>query len=69
MDKAKVEMISNGREADTAKPTNKANTVRLPDAVWLQLRHMAVDERSSVSEIIRQAVSNYLEQRAQHKAV
>lgn len=65
----KVEMISNGREADAAKPANKANTVRLPDAVWLQLRHMAVDERSSVSEIIRQAVSNYLEQREQHKVV
>lgn len=47
MTEVKEKVFPNGRGVSVEK---RANTVRLPDAVWLQLKHIAVDERRAAAK-------------------
>jgi hypothetical protein len=43
------------------KDPPKAQTIRLPTSLWRALKHRAVDEERPMSEIIRDAVNQYLQ--------
>lgn len=34
--------------------------IYLPESVYLRLKHMAVDERTSMAELVRRAIEHYL---------
>lgn len=41
------------------EPTARA-TMRLPQSVWSAVQHRAIDERVSLSDLVRRALRDYL---------
>lgn len=42
------------------KPETVATTLRLPKTMWEQINHLAVDRHTSMSELVLEAISQYL---------
>jgi hypothetical protein len=42
-----------------AEPMARA-TMRLPQSIWIQTQHRAIDERTSLSDLVTRALREYL---------
>jgi hypothetical protein len=53
--------------ATTPKEPIKRLAIDLPETLHYELRHLALDERTTVTEIIRKLVEQRLQRKPQHK--
>lgn len=49
-------------QTDTAEEL-KASTVRLPESLWEQAQHLAIDERMTFNELMTTALREFMDSR------